>query len=81
MKTLLVISGGLEAVPGILKAKEMGLHVVVSDYNPEAPGFAYADDQIIASTYDVAETVAAAENYHKNVRPIDGVICVSSDCL
>lgn len=79
MKTLLVISGGLEAVPGILKAKEMGLHVVVSDYNPEAPGFAYADDQIIASTYDVAETVAAAENYHKNVRPIDGVICVASD--
>lgn len=78
-KTLLVVSGGIEAVPGILKAKEMGLHVVVSDYNPEAPGFRYADDRIIASTYDVQETVAAAERYHKNVRPLDGVICVASD--
>lgn len=78
-KTLLIVSGGIEAIPGILKAKEMGLYVVVSDYNPEAPGFAYADDRIIASTYDVEETVAAAENYHKNVRPIDGVICVASD--
>jgi biotin carboxylase len=78
-KTLLVVSGGIEAVPGILKAKEMGLHVVVSDYNPEAPGFRYADDRIIASTYDVQETVAAAEKYHKNIRPLDGVICVASD--
>ena len=78
-KTLLIVSGGIEAIPGILKAKEMCLHVVVSDYNPEAPGFTYADDRIVASTYDVEETVAAAENYHKNVRPIDGVICVASD--
>ena len=78
-KTLLIVSGGIEAVPGILKAKEIGLHVVVSDYNPEAPGFRYADDRIIASTYDVRETVAAAEEYHKNVRPLDGVICVASD--
>jgi biotin carboxylase len=79
MKTILVISGGIEAVPGILKAKEMGLYVVVSDYNPGAPGFTYADDRIIASTYDVEETVSTAEKYHKNVRPIDGVICIASD--
>lgn len=78
-KTLLIISGGTEAVPGILKAKEMGLHVVVSDYNPKAPGFEYADDRIIASTYDVAETVTAALEYHENIRPIDGVISIASD--
>jgi len=78
-KTLLIISGGIEAVPGIIRAKAMGLHVVVSDYNPDAPGFSYADDQIIASTYNIAETVAAAVGYHYNVRPLNGVICIAAD--
>ncbi len=78
-KTLLVISGGAEAVPGIQHAISMGYHVVVSDYNPQAPGFAYAHDQLIASTYDVAETIAAATEYHQNRRAIDGVICMAAD--
>ncbi len=78
-KTLLVISGGAEAVPGIQHAISMGLHVVVSDYNPQAPGFAYAHDHLLASTYDVAETVAAATEYHQNIRAIEGVICMAAD--
>lgn len=78
-RTLLIVSGGIEAVPGIRLAKEMGLHVVVSDVNPNAPGFAVADDHIIASTYDVEATVAAAQEYHRTVRPIDGVMCIASD--
>ena len=73
------MSGGIEAVPGIRLAKEMGLHVVVSDMNPNAPGLAVADDRIIASTYDVEATVAAAKRYHRAVRPIDGVMCIASD--
>lgn len=73
------MSGGIEAVPGIQLAKKMGLHVVVSDMNPNAPGFAEADGRIIASTYDVEATVAAAKRYHHTVRPIDGVICIASD--
>ncbi|HRR42653.1 MAG TPA: ATP-grasp domain-containing protein [Syntrophales bacterium] len=75
----MIISGGNEAVPGIRRAKDMGLHVVVSDMNPKAPGFAIADDKIIASTYDVEATLSAAKDYHKKVRPIDGVICIASD--
>ncbi len=78
-KTLLVVSGGVEAVPGIQHAKAMGHHVVVSDYDPQAPGFAFADDHLIASTYDIAETLAAARHYHQTVRPIDGVICMAAD--
>lgn len=78
-KTLLVVSGGVEAVPGIIRAREMGLYVVVSDYNPAAPGFAHADDRIIASTYDAEATAAAAENYHRLKRRIDGVICIAAD--
>ena len=78
-KTLLIISGGIEAIPGIRLAKKMGLHVVVSDINPKAPGFALADDGIVASTYDVDETIAAAEKYDHSVRRIDGVICIAAD--
>lgn len=79
MRTLLIISAGIEAVAGIELAKSMGLHVVVSDANPNAPGFALADDTLLASTYDVEATVAAATRYHCQVRPIDGVMCIASD--
>jgi biotin carboxylase len=76
---LLIVSGGVEALPGIQIAKNMGLHVVVSDMNPDAPGFAIADDRLVASTYDVQATVAAATRYHQQVRPINGVMCIASD--
>lgn len=79
MKSLLIISGGPEAVPGIKKAKEMGLYVIVSDQNPNAIGFEFSDDKIIASTYDHLETSLHAVNYDKNNRKIDGVIAMASD--
>jgi biotin carboxylase len=78
-KTLLIISGGLEAVPGIQRARNMGLHTVVSDMNKDAPGFAFSDDHIVASTYDVEATVQAAKEYNMRIRPIDGVICIAAD--
>ena len=78
-KTLLIVSGGIEAVPGIQRAKEMGLYVVVSDGSPTAPGFEYADDCIIASTYNVNETVQKAKHYHETVRKFDGAMCIASD--
>jgi len=78
-RTLLIISGGIEAVPGIRLAKRMGLNVVVSDINPKAPGFAFADDHILASTYDVEQTVDAALKYDRSNRNIDGVICIAAD--
>ena len=78
-KCLLVIGGSNEAVPGIIRAKEMGLHVVVSDKNPEAPGFNYADDKILASTYDIEETCAGSQKYSSEIRKIDGVISMCSD--
>ena len=78
-RTLLVVSGGAEAVPGIRLAKRMGLHVVVSDGSAAAPGLAEADDSLIASTYDVAATIAAATEYSRTVRRLDGVMCIAAD--
>jgi biotin carboxylase len=77
--TLLIVGAGVESIPGIKIAKQMGLNVVVSDLNPDAPGFEYADDTIIVSTYDVEGTVAATRMYHESVRTITGVICIASD--
>ena len=78
-KTLLIISGGVEAAEATKRAKEMGLYVVVSDINPAAPGFAFADSVLIADVYGPAETAAAAERFHNKIRKIDGVICVAAD--
>jgi biotin carboxylase len=78
-RTLLIIGGGIEALPGIRLAKAMGLRVVVSDGNASAPGMALADFQLLASTYDVESTVAAARQFHQTVRKIDGVMCIASD--
>lgn len=78
-RTLLIVSGGAEAIAGIRRARELGLHVVVSDGNPSAPGFVEADDRMVASTYDVEGTVQAARRYNQDVRPIDGVICIAAD--
>ncbi|MEI7815972.1 MAG: ATP-grasp domain-containing protein [Desulfuromonadales bacterium] len=79
MKTIWIVSGGAEAIPGIIRAKELGLHVVVSDGNESAPGFEYADDSVVASTYDIDATVQAAYDYSHNNRKIDGVISIASD--
>src|SRR6185437_6236779 len=78
-KTLLIVSGGVEATDAVKRAKEMGLNVVVSDRDPEAPGFAFADSCLIADVYGAAETAAAAERYSRKIRKIDGVICVAAD--
>src|SRR5712692_567410 len=78
-RTLWIVSGGAEAVPGIQRARAMGLHVVVSDMNPAAPGFKRADDAVVADTYDADGTVAAAVEYHAHKRPIDGVMCMAAD--
>ena len=48
---LLIISGGIEAADAAKRAKEMGHTVVVSDRDPEAPGFAFADSCLIADVY------------------------------
>ena len=79
VKTLWIVSGGAEAVPGIKRAKELGYYVVVSDGAENAPGFAFADDKVVVSTYDVSASVAAAKEYHQRKRQLDGVICMSAD--
>ncbi len=67
-KTLLIVSGGVEAAEAAKRAKELGFYVVVSDINTEAPGFKYADSILIADVYGPTDTAAAAERYHNKIR-------------
>jgi biotin carboxylase len=79
MRTLLIVSGGIEAADAAKRAREMGLHVVVSDIDENAPGFAFAHDRLLANVYGPEETADAAERYARDTRKIDGVICVAAD--
>lgn len=78
-KTLLIVSAGIEAIPGIQRAKQMGLRVIVSDGNPQAPGIAEADHFLLADTYDPQATIAAVEAYQQEHTAIDGVMTIASD--
>jgi biotin carboxylase len=78
-KTLLIISGGLEAADAARRTREMGHTVVVSDRDPDAPAFAFADSCLIADVHGASETAAAAERYNRKIRKIDGVLCVAAD--
>ena len=74
MKKLMIVGASVLQLPAILKAKEMGLHVAVVDFNPQAIGIPYADKYYNASTMDEDAVLAAAEDY----RP-DGIMTLASD--
>lgn len=77
-KTLLIISGCAQAVPIIKFAKEKGLRIVVSDGDPDAPGFKLADEKLVASTFNVVESAREAKKSSENIR-IDGVMSAAID--
>ena len=78
-KTLLVIGGGIEAIPGIKYAKELGVKIVVTDIDPNAPGFNVADYKLIVSTYDFEKTAILAKQFSDSVLKINGVISMAAD--
>ena len=79
-KNLLILSGGREAVEGIIVAKRMGLKTFVCDGNKNAPGKFYADEFIVGNIYDPDEIVDVISKYPKR-NLIDGVITIASDAV
>lgn len=65
-------------MPAIKVAREMGLKVVVTDYDPQAPGMSMADYPIVVSTRNINLTVNAAKEFHHEC-PLDGVLTVGTD--
>lgn len=74
MKKLMIIGASILQLPGILKAKEMGLNVGVVDYNPTAIGIQYADHYYNVSTMDEDAVLAAAEDF----KP-EGIMTLATD--
>lgn len=70
----MIIGASVLQLPAIRKAKEMGLHVAVVDYNPQAIGIPHADKYYNASTMDEDAVLAAAEDYQP-----DGIMTLATD--
>lgn len=74
MKKIMIVGASVLQLPAILKAKEMGLHVAVVDYNPQAIGIPYADEFYNASTMDEEAVCKVAELYQP-----DGIMTLATD--
>ena len=70
----MIVGASILQLPAIIKAKEMGLHVAVVDFNPQAIGIQYADQYYNASTMDENAVLAAAEDYMP-----DGIMTLATD--
>jgi len=76
MNKLLIMGGNAETVPLVLKAKELGYHVVISDDNPNSVSKKYADEAYNVNGLDVDGIVTLAKE--KNV---NGVLVGVADIL
>lgn len=74
-KKIMILGASILQLPAIIKAKEMGLDVIVVDMNPNAIGFQENNvKREIISTIDIPKVVEAARK-HK----IDGIMTLASD--
>lgn len=63
---ILIVSAGIMQIPAIKTAKEMGLTVIATDKNQNAPGFQYSDYAVVLDSKDTNGHVAyALENKEK----------------
>lgn len=74
MKKLLVIGASVLQLPAIIRAKELGMHVAVADYNPNAVGIPYADEYFNVSTIDAEGVTACARKFAP-----DGIFTLATD--
>lgn len=66
MESVIIVGAGIMQIPAILTAKDMGFHVVATDMNPKAEGFAYADQSVVLNTKDIQGHIKfAVENQKK----------------
>lgn len=72
-KKLLILGGGEMQVPIIKTCKRMGHKALVVDFDPDAPGFQFADERFVVSTNDTPAVLKIASEIS-----IDGIL-TSSD--
>lgn len=72
MKKLLILGAGQMQVPIIALAKQLGHTTIVADYDPNAPGFKFADVKSNISTIDKDAVLELAKN-----KEVDGILTTS----
>ena len=72
MKRILILGAGQMQVPIIALAKKLGHTTIVADFDPEAPGFKYADVVSTVSTIDKEAVLQLAQKEH-----VDGILTTS----
>jgi len=72
MKKLLILGAGQMQVPIISLAKQLGHYTIVADYDPDAPGFKYADVKSTISTIDKNAVLQLAREEN-----VDGILTTS----
>lgn len=76
-KTLLVLGAGPDQIPGILKAKVMGIYTIALDGNENADGATYANEFYKVSIKHFEQIEQFIKTY--TTRKIDGVIAFGVD--
>ncbi len=76
-KRLLVLGTGVDQVPGIKRAKEMGLYVVGLDANPESAGKSLVDEFYPVSVKSLGDVREFVSDYRGG--KIDGVVAFGVD--
>lgn len=76
-KTLLVLGAGPDQIPGILKAKEMGVYTIALDGNENADGATYANEFYKVSIKHFEQIEQFIKTY--TTRKIDGVTAFGVD--
>ncbi len=71
---LLILGGGNCQVNAILRAKQKGHTVIVSDYYEDAQGKAFCDYKALVSTFDVNGNIEIGRKYN-----IDGIMTMGTD--
>lgn len=77
-RRLLVLGGSRQAAEGLRQLKELGLEIVLCDFDLKAPGMAFANHFIDASVYHVEDCLPKVTAFHEQ-RPLDGVMCLACD--
>mgnify|MGYP005624200239 CR=1 FL=1 len=78
-KTLLILGAGIDQTYPIIMAKEIGLRVLAADSNPQAQGFAFADEVATVSNRDVNALKKLCDESAKQGNPIQGILVMGTD--
>lgn len=76
---LLVVGAGRGQCGLIRRGLERGLHVLVSDRDPGAPGASLANRLLVADTFDPKGTVTAVQGVQSEGLHVDGVATAGTD--